>query len=81
MEISECGTSAMLGSSLTVGETVELEPVGGGPAAAIVRRCVGQLYGFEFLHLSPEQAAKIREMGKMLPPYRSGTLDLWQRRV
>lgn len=79
VEISECGASIVVGASLTVGDTVELEPVGGGIASAVVRRNFGRLYGFEFLNLSAEQAEKIKEMCKMLPLYRSKTLDLWKR--
>jgi PilZ domain-containing protein len=79
VEISECGMSVIIGASLKLGETVELEPVGGGAAAAVLQRCLGRLYGFEFLHLNSEQAGTIREMCKMLPPYHSRTLDLWQR--
>ena len=79
VEISECGTSIMIGGFLNVGDKVELEPVGSGTATAIVRRCRGRLYGFEFLDLSPEQTEKIRAVCKMLPAYRSRTLDLWDR--
>jgi hypothetical protein len=79
LEISECGTSLMVGGPLKIGDTVELDPIGGGRATAVIRRSLGKLYGFEFLQLSSEQAAKIREMCKMLPPYRSKTLDLWRR--
>jgi hypothetical protein len=79
MEISECGMSLMVGGPLKGGDIVELEPIGGGRATAVVRRGLGKLYGFEFLQLSSEQAANIREMCKMLPSYRSKTLDLWER--
>ena len=79
VEISECGASIVVGASLKLDDTVELEPVGGGIASAVVRRNFGRLYGFEFLNLSAEQAGKIEEMCKMLPLYRSKTLDLWER--
>ncbi len=79
VEISECGMSVITGAALKMGDRVELGPVCGGPAAAVVRRSLGKLCGFEFLNLSSEQAAKIREMCKMLPQYRSRTLDLWER--
>jgi hypothetical protein len=78
VEISECGMSAVIGAALKVGDRVELEPVGGSETAAVVRRTLGNLCGFEFLSLSPKQAAKIREMCATLPRYRSRTLDLWQ---
>jgi c-di-GMP-binding flagellar brake protein YcgR len=79
VEISESGMSAMVGADLKVGDAVELEPVGGGICAAVVRRSFGKLCGFEFVNLSPEQARKIREACTMLPLYYSETLDLWKR--
>src|SRR5580700_4489928 len=79
IEISEGGMSAAVGVGLKVGDAVELEPVGGAAAAAVVRRILGRLCGFEFLNLSPEQAGKIREMSGMFPLYRPRTLDLWKR--
>jgi hypothetical protein len=79
VEISESGASVIVGASLKVGDMVELEPVGGSPAAAVVRRSLGKICGFEFLDLSQHQAGKIREMCKMLPQYRSKTLDIWDR--
>jgi len=79
VEISECGASIVVGASLNVGDTVQLEPIGGGVAQAVVRRSRGRLYGFEFLALSAEQAAKIREICRMLPRYHSKTLDLWEQ--
>jgi len=78
LEISECGTSVMAGASLNVGDTVEMKPVGGGTATAVVRRTFRRLYGFEFLNLSPEQTERINEMCKMLPLYRSRILDVWK---
>jgi c-di-GMP-binding flagellar brake protein YcgR len=79
IEISEGGMSAAVGVGLKVGDAVELEPVGGAAAAAVVRRILGRLCGFEFLNLSPEQAGKVREMSGMFPLYRPRTLDLWKR--
>ncbi len=79
IEISEGGMSAAVGVGLKVGDAVELEPVGGAAAAAVVRRILGRLCGFEFLNLSPEQARKVREMSGMFPLYRPRTLDLWKR--
>ncbi|MGA7219760.1 MAG: PilZ domain-containing protein [Candidatus Sulfotelmatobacter sp.] len=79
VEISEGGMSALFGAPLKVGDKVTLEPVGGGAAAATVRRQMGKFYGFEFLQLGPQQSSKIRETCKMLPPYYSRTLDLWKR--
>ena len=79
IEISEGGMSAAVGVGLKVGDAVELEPVGGAAAVAVVRRILGRLCGFEFLNLSPEQAGKVREMSGMFPLYRPRTLDLWKR--
>jgi hypothetical protein len=78
VEISECGLSAVTGAALTVGDSVELDPIGGRSVTAIIRRRFGRFCGFEFMNLSAEQAGKIREMCRMLPQYRSKTLDPWQ---
>lgn len=77
LEISTGGISAMFGASFEAGERVELEPVGGGAVAAVVRRTFGKLCGFEFLSLSREQAEKITQMCQMLPLFRSRTLERW----
>lgn len=76
MEISENGLSALVGAEFHVGQQLELDPVGGGKAAAIVRRSVGRLCGFEFLGLSQEQVQNIRERCKTLPLYRGGTIGV-----
>ncbi|MGA8428411.1 MAG: PilZ domain-containing protein [Candidatus Sulfotelmatobacter sp.] len=76
MEISENGLSALVGAEFRVGQQLELAPVGGGKAAAIVRRSVGRLCGFEFLGLSQEQVQNIRERCKTLPLYRGGTIGV-----
>lgn len=78
VEISECGMSAVTSASLGVGDSVDVEPIGGGAVSAVVRRSLGRLCGFEFLNLSAAQAGKIREMCRMLPLYRSKTLDVWE---
>ena len=67
IEISEGGLSALTGTDFRVGDTLELEPIGGGKAEAIVRRCAGRLCAFEFLNLSPEQRQQIQERCKTLP--------------
>ena len=79
VEISESGASVITDAYLKLGDTVELEPVGASTAAAVVRRCWGRFHGFEFLNLSPEQAGRIRDICRMLPLYRSKTLDLWAK--
>jgi hypothetical protein len=78
VEISECGMSAVTSAALGVGDLVEVEPISGGAVSAVVRRSLGRLCGFEFLNLGAEQAGKIREMCRMLPLYRSKTLDVWK---
>jgi hypothetical protein len=57
--------SAMANGLMRVGDMVELEPVAGGTAAARVRHKVGQLYGFEFVELGPEQVQRIAECCKI----------------
>jgi hypothetical protein len=66
VEISEIGMSAMVSGVLMAGETVELEPVAGGKTTALVRHKLGRLYGFEFVGLRAEQAARIVENCKSL---------------
>lgn len=78
MEISEGGMSLLATASLSVGDVVDLEPVGGEAAKATLRRIVGKLYGFEFLGLNSLQLKRIRRMCKMLPPFQSRTLDVWK---
>jgi hypothetical protein len=65
VEISEGGMSAMANGLMRVGDLVELEPVAGGSAAARVRHKLGQLYGFEFVELRPEQVLRIAECCKI----------------
>jgi hypothetical protein len=76
LEISESGLSACLTGPLRVGDTADLEPVGGGRAQAIVRRKVGTVYGFECLTLSEEQLERIRTSCTRLPLYHSGVLGI-----
>jgi hypothetical protein len=64
VEIREGGMSAMASDPLKVGETVEWEPVEGGRVSAVVRHKLGQMYGFEFVDLSAEQARRIAESCK-----------------
>ena len=61
VEISAGGMSAMSSAPLNPGETVELELVEGGRVSAVVRHKLGQMYGFEFVQLSTEQARRIAE--------------------
>jgi hypothetical protein len=78
MEISEGGISLLATATLSLGDRVELEPIGGEPAKAILRRIVGKLYGFEFLELNSLQLKRIRRACKLLPPFQSKTLDVWK---
>jgi hypothetical protein len=71
LEISASGISVMTADSLRVGDTVELEPVAGSKALALVRHKAGTLYGFEFLNLTTEQGESIAEACKTLPLYRN----------
>jgi len=76
LEISESGISVLINHELTVGATVELEPIAGGRVSALVRRQTGKVYGFEFLNLSPAQVQRIVEKCKMLPLYSTKILDI-----
>jgi hypothetical protein len=76
IEISESGLSAIAAHTLAVDETVKLHPVGGGTVSALVRRRVGRVYGFEFLHLTAKQIRKIRESCKTLARYPGNSLGI-----
>ena len=69
LEISENGLSAMVGDPLTIGDKVELEPVGGGKMPAVVRHGAERLYGFEFVNPSPEQVRNIADSCETLPQF------------
>jgi hypothetical protein len=73
VDISESGLAAMAYGLLRVGETVEIAPVAGGRALALVRHKLGQLYGIEFVDIRAEQVAKIGE------GYRKS--EAWRRRA
>ena len=66
VEISEKGMSAMVSGSLKPGDRVELGSQAGGPISAVVRDKIGQLYGFEFVNLSPDQVRRILQTCKSL---------------
>ena len=76
IEISESGLSAITSDSLKLDDTVELEPIAGGKAQAVVRRNTGKVYGFEFLNLSAEQIQLITESCKRLPGYKGNSLAI-----
>jgi PilZ domain len=66
VEISEKGMSAMVSGSLKLGDRVELASPAAGQISALVRHKLGQLYGFEFIDLSPERARSIMQTCKNL---------------
>jgi len=76
IEISESGLSAITSDPLKVNDTVELEPIAGGKAQAVVRRNTGRVYGFEFLNLTAEQIQLITESCKRLPVYKGNLLAI-----
>ncbi|MGO9405282.1 MAG: PilZ domain-containing protein [Terriglobales bacterium] len=76
IEISECGMSAITAHTLKIDEIVELHPVAGRAVSALVRRRVGRVYGFEFLHLTAKQTRKIRESCKSLARYPGNSLGI-----
>jgi len=71
VELSQSGMSAMIRGTLTPGDVVRLQPVSGVTTAAVVRHKLGMLYGFEFLELAIDQAAKIAERCRECEPWRS----------
>jgi hypothetical protein len=71
IEMSESGMSAMVNGVLQVGQTVELEPIAGDRAPALVGHKLGQLYGFEFVGLTQRQVDRIAETCKKLGRHRS----------
>jgi len=76
IEISESGMSAIAAHTLNVNDTVALHPVAGSAVSALVRRRIGRVYGFEFLHLTSKQARKIRERCKTLARYPGNSLGI-----
>jgi hypothetical protein len=70
-EISLGRMSAATPNVLFVGERVELYPVMGFRAKAVVRRKNGAMYGFEFVDLDGQQQAKIGKTCEGLPEFQS----------
>ena len=68
--------SAITADSLTLNDTLELEPIAGGKVSAIVRRVTGRVYGFEFLNLPPERDQRITEICQSLPLYQGKSLGI-----
>lgn len=73
VEISESGMSAIIKGSLRPGDVVQMQPVAGAIISALVRHKLGMLYGFEFLGLDNQQAAKIAERCGKCEPWRART--------
>ena len=69
-EISISGLSAHTQVALTIGESVNLSPVGGETVAGIVRRKVGDLYGFEFVEPPDKVIKEIHALCRGLFPFR-----------
>lgn len=76
LEISESGMSALMSAALTVGDVVELAPIAEDRVSALVRRQNGKIYSFEFLNLTVSQHQRIADRCKVLPLYRSNSLDI-----
>ena len=76
IEISQSGMSAISAGSLTLNDTVELEPIAAGKVLAVVRRTVGRLYNFEFVNLPLAQSQRIAEICKTLPLYQGKALGI-----
>jgi hypothetical protein len=70
VEIRESGLSAMADGLLSIGDTVELEPVAGDRMRAQVRHKLGPLYGFAFLDPSEEPVRRIGGSCKKFGSYR-----------
>ncbi|MGA2420117.1 MAG: PilZ domain-containing protein [Candidatus Acidiferrum sp.] len=70
-EMSGGGMSAATTAKLKVGEEVSLSQIAGGTVNGTVRRNQGTMYGFEFTGITEELRAKILEMCKTLPLFRS----------
>lgn len=73
VDLNEAGLGAVLDQELVPGElvTVEFElPMLGKTFSprATVRRRSGSQYGFEFVHIDPEQQQAIRALCEVLPP-------------
>jgi len=70
-EISAGGLSVATTAKLKIGEEVSLSPIAGASVTGAVRRNQGTMYGFEFTGIAEEVRAKVLEMCKTLPLFRS----------
>lgn len=71
IEISESGISVATAVKLAMGDTVQLEPIGGSKVTTVIRHISGHFYGFEFLNITSEQVERIREGCQVLPVFRT----------
>jgi len=69
-EISISGLSASTKLFLSVGDKVELSPIGGASVTAIVRRIAGSVYGFEFIDPPDKVVQNIHALCRGLFPFR-----------
>jgi hypothetical protein len=69
-EISISGLSATTTLILAVGDSVELSPIGGASVTAIVRRCAGSVFGFEFIDPPDQVVQNIHSLCRGLFPFR-----------
>jgi hypothetical protein len=70
-EISVAGLSASTTAVLRPGENVQLSPVVGEQLGAIVRRRVGNVYGFEFVSVSSKLREDLHILCEGLVPFRN----------
>lgn len=76
IEISRSGMSAITCESLKLNETVEIESIDGMWLAAVVRRNVGRVHGFEFVKLTTEETQRIVDSCQMLAVYQTSSLGI-----
>ncbi|MGH9745490.1 MAG: PilZ domain-containing protein [Candidatus Acidiferrales bacterium] len=76
VEISQSGMSIATTAALRSGDTLEIEPVGGGKASAIIRHRQGNFYGVEFISIADNQVEQIKDTCRMLPKFRTTSLDI-----
>jgi hypothetical protein len=69
-EISISGLSARCTELMAVGEEVNLSPVGGVPVDAVIRRKIGDTYGFEFMNPPDKVVEQIHILCRGLFPFR-----------
>jgi hypothetical protein len=76
IEISRSGMSAITCDSLKLNDTVEVESIDGMWLAAVVRRNVGRVHGFEFVKLTSEAIQRIVDSCQMLAVYQTSSLGI-----